>query len=84
MKNVKSQERTVNSEYLLRLFTLKEYLRNRTIVTAKKRARARAHTHTHTHTHTADQFPPSCAAALTFALHSTEISQLKHCTIQYI
>lgn len=30
---------------------------------------------THTHTHAADQFPPSCAAAVTFALHSREISQ---------
>ena len=36
------------------------------------------------HTHTADQFLPSCAAAVTFALHSTEISELKHCTIQYV
>jgi hypothetical protein len=44
---------------------------------------ARARTHPHTHTHIADQFPAFCVTAVTFAPHSTEIFQLKYCTIQY-
>jgi len=49
MKNVRSQGRTVHSEYLLWLFTLKEYIRHRTIVTANN-TYTKTQTHTHTHT----------------------------------